>query len=144
LKTRNPVVLIHQPGHGLGICSEIGRWNITLGAEHVGKFPRPSANELLFLERRELRSINRDAAFGTAEGNIEERRLPCHQTRKCADVVEVDVLVEPNPTLPWAARTRVLDSVSGQDVHVVVKTAHRDRYYDLALALTELRDHAGF
>jgi hypothetical protein len=37
-----------------------------------------------------------------------------------------------------------LDSVSSKDIHVVLETAHRDRDYDLTLALTEFRDHAGF
>ena len=85
------------PRSGAGIS----RW----GSEHLRKAARPATNELLFLQRRKLRGIYRDTAFCAAEGNIEERRLLCHQTGECTDVVEVDVLMEPNPTLSRATST---------------------------------------
>ena len=126
-------VLVHHPGHHLGVRVDVGRHDVALRAEHLLDLVHERARDRLELVRRELVGRAVDPALRAAERNADDRGLPRHQRRERAGLVEVDLGVVADAALVRPARAVVLDAEAREDVQAPVGEPDRDLDLDLAV-----------
>jgi len=126
-------VLVHHPGHHLGVGVDVGRRDVTRRPEDLLDLVDERPRDLLDLVALELRRVAVDAALRATERDADDRGLPRHELRERADLVEVDVRVVAHAALVRAARPVVLDAVPGVDVDLPVGLAHGHLHLHLAV-----------
>ena len=126
-------VLVHHPGHHLGVGVDVRRRDVAGRAEDLLDLVHERARDLLELGALELVGRAVDAALGAAEGDAGDRGLPGHQRGERADLVDVDLGVEADAALVGPAGAVVLDPVAGEDVDLAVGELDRDLDGDLAV-----------
>ncbi len=126
-------VLVHHPGHHLGVGVDVRRRDVARRAEDLLDLGHERAGDLLELGLRELRGVAVDAALGAAEGDVRDGGLPGHERGEGADLVDVDFGVVADAALVWAAGAVVLDAVAGEDVDLAVGALDGDLDGDLAV-----------
>src|SRR5215204_5945968 len=126
-------VLVHEPGHCLGVGPDVGSGDVALGSQHLLDLVHERAGDLLDLGGFELTRVDVHAALGAAEGDFGDRGLPRHQLRKGTHFVEVHVGVETDAALVGPAGAVVLHAVAVVDVHAPVRLLDRDLHLDLAV-----------
>ena len=124
-------VLVHHPGHHLGVGVHVRGGDVPRGAEDLLDLVHERARDLLHVGGVELVGGAVDAALGAAEGDAGDRGLPGHQRGERADLVDVHLRVEADAALVGAARAVVLDAVAGVDVDLAVGETDRDLDRDL-------------
>ena len=72
-------VLVDDPRHGLRIRVDIGRGNVLVVADQQVDSPYELPRQALEILYLEVGRIAVDAPLGTAERQIDHRRLPRHQ-----------------------------------------------------------------
>jgi len=130
-------VLVHHPGHHLGVGVDIGSQDVPGRPDHVGDLVDERPGDPLEFDLAEPASRAVDAPLGSSERDPDDRRLPAHQGGQGADLVEVDVLVVAHPPLVGAAGPVVLDPVAREDVELAARQADRDLDLDLATGRAE-------
>ena len=126
-------VLVHHPGHHLGVGVDVRGRDVAGWPEHLLDLVHERAGDLLELRALELIRGAVDAALGAAEGNAGDRGLPGHQRGQRAHLVDVDLGVEADAALVGAPGAVVLDPIPGEDVDLAVGELHRDLHGDLAV-----------
>ena len=126
-------VLVHEPGHHLGVGAHVGSRDVPRRSEHLLDLVHERARDRLELALLELVRIHVDPALGAPVGDAGDRGLPGHQGGERAHLVEVDLGVEADASLVGAARAVVLDAVAGEDVDLPV--AELDGHLNLHLAV---------
>jgi hypothetical protein len=126
-------VLVHEPGHRLGVGVDVGRGDVAGGAEHLLDLVHERAGDLLKLGWLELAGGAVDAALSAPERDAGDGGLPGHQRGERANLVDVDLGVEADAALIGAAGAVVLDPVAGVDMDLAVGQLHRDLDGDLAV-----------
>src|SRR5438270_1649223 len=102
-------VLVHEPGHGLGVGADVRCRHVARRPEHLFDLVHERARDALKLSRLELARVAVDAAFGAAEWNADYGGLPGHQHRQRTYLVEVDLRVVANASLVGTTRAVVLN-----------------------------------
>jgi len=105
---------------------------LTSGAEDDGDPLGKAASQALELELGQLFRVHGDPAFGTAEGDVHERRFPCHDGREAQHLIVVGVRVVPDAAFAGTARPVVLDAVPGEHLDPAVVHANGHFHLDLA------------
>ena len=126
-------VLVHHPGHHLGVGVDVRGRDVAGRPEHLLHLVHERAGDLLELRPLELIRGAVDAALGAPEGDAGHGGLPGHQRGQRAHLVDVDLGVEADAALVGAPGAVVLDPIPGEDVHLAVGELHRDLHGDLAV-----------
>ena len=106
--------------------------------DHAGDLGGVAAGEILELVLGEQLRVDRDAAFGAAERQPDDRALPGHPHRQGLDLGDRDSLVVADAALGRAGTAVVLDAVTGEDLDRAV--VHLDREIDRQFALAVAQD----
>ena len=122
---------VHHPRHGLRIRVHVGSRDVAVHAEDVADHLRVAAGQLLQLGLAHHVRLALDPALRAAEREVGDRRLPRHQRRKSAHLVDVGRGVVADAALVRTASTVVLDAVAVEDHEVAV--VHADGDLDLHL-----------
>ena len=130
-------VLVHHPGHHLGVGVDVRRRDVAGWAEDLLDLVHERAGDLLELGALELVGGAVDAALGAAERDAGDGGLPGHQRGEGADLVDVDLGMEADAALVGAAGAVVLDPVARVDVDLAVGELDRDLHGDLAVGRPE-------
>ena len=104
-------VLIHHPGHGLGIGVHVRLRDIAGGAQHHGDLGNVTAGEHLQLVLGHLRGITLDAPHGAAEGDVHHGGLPGHEAGQGPHFVQIQVRMKADAALLGAAHAVVLHAI---------------------------------
>jgi len=134
-------VFVEQPSHHLGVGVHVGCGDVTVGTEHDGDPLGETSREPLQLEPAQLPGVDRHAAFGAAEGNVEQGRLPRHDRGETQDLVLVGVRVVADAAFARPARSVVLNAVSGEHLDAPVVHPHGDLDRHLAERLQQDAAH---
>ena len=134
---------VHDPGHVLGRRVDVGRRDVAVVAEDDGDLGRVAPGQPLVLVHRERLRVDRDAALGAAEGDVDDGALPGHPHRQRLDLVERHARVEPDAALGGPARDRVLHAVAREDLDLLVVQLDRDRDDQLPLRRAQQLARAG-
>ena len=126
-------VLVHHPGHRLRVGADVRRRDVARRAEHLLDLVDERARDLLQLVLVAARRVDVDAALRAAERDPRHGRLPGHQRRQRAHLVEVDLGVVADAALVRPARAVVLDAEAGEDVDLPVGQRDRDLHLHLAV-----------
>ena len=124
-------VLVHHPGHRLGVGAHVGRRDVAVRPEQLLDLVDERAGDPLQFVRVADVGGAVHATLRAAEGDPGDGGLPGHQRGQRADLVEVDLRVEPDSALVGASRPVVLDPVAGEDVDLPVAEPDRDLDLDL-------------
>ena len=126
-------VLVHDPSHHLRIRARVWRRDVPRRSQDACDLvhERPCDQLQLVLVQIPRRAV--DSALGAAERDVCDRRLPRHQRRQRANLVEVHSLVIPDAAFERAARAVVLHPVSGEHVKPFVAEPHRNLHLNLAV-----------
>ena len=130
-------VLVHHPGHHLGVGVDVRRRDVPGWPEHLLHLVHERASDLLELRALELIGGAVDTTLGAPEGNPGHRGLPGHQRSQRADLVDIDLGVEADAALVGAPGAVVLDAIARVDVDLAVGELHRDLHGDLAVRRPE-------
>ena len=130
-------VLIHDPRHYLCIRAGVGSWHVAGGTKNSGDLVDERSRDQLQLVLIEIPGRTVDAALGAAERDVEECRLPCHQRRQRANLVEVDTLVVTDAALERPACPVVLDPITREHVDPGVVQPYRNLHLDLAIGRSD-------
>ena len=106
---------VHHPGHRLAVgvhvwCRDVGLW-----PDDHGDLRRESSCQALKLALRQLLRINGHAALTAAIREIHYGALPRHPHREGLHLIDVHILVEPNPALGWSSTKVVLNAMPFED-----------------------------
>ena len=127
-------VLVHHPGHHLGVGVDVGGRDVARRAEDLLDLVHEGAGDRSAARSDSSRSAGTvDPALGAAEGDVRDGRLPGHQRGEGADLIDVDLGVVADAALVGAACTVVLDPVAREGVDLAVGELHRDLDGDLAV-----------
>jgi hypothetical protein len=113
---REPVVarvLVHDPGHYVGIRVDVGRWNVDGGPDHFFALLDESSGYPLDLESAHLTRVAVDASLGAAEGYVDDGGLPGHQVRQGRGVIFVHRGVVTQTSFTGSTCVAVLDPEAG-------------------------------
>ena len=113
-------ISIHDPRHDFVIGVDVRRGNVALGAEEFHDLGSVAAREPFQFAEGEQIGIADDAAFGAAEGNVDDGALPRHPGGQGAHLVQRDIGGEADAAFAWAARDGMLDAVSGEDFQAAI------------------------
>ena len=105
---RSRVLVVH-PRHLARTGVHVGGGDVAVRADHHLNRREVGTTQPLELAHREGLRVDLHAAFGAAERDVEERRLPRHQCREAPELVARRVLVEAEATLEGTPRAVVLD-----------------------------------
>ena len=103
---------VHHPRHHLGVGVDVGRGDVAVHAEHVADGVGEPPRHRLELAVAHAGRVDGDAALGATERQVEQRRLPRHQRRQGAHLVEVGGRVVADAALVRAAGAVVLHAVA--------------------------------
>ncbi len=134
---------VHDPSHGLLVGAHIGRGNILFRADELDEFGGVAASHALELALGHFFGVADDAAFGAAEGDVNDSTLPGHPGSECADFVEGDVRGIADAAFGRAAGDGVLDAVAGKDLDGAVVHADGDVDNEFAGGVAENLPNAG-
>ena len=107
-------VLVHDPGHHLGVGADVGGGDVLVGADEVVDLLDELAGQPLELAPRELARVAVDPPLAAAEGEVDDGRLPGHQAGQRPGLVLVDVRVVAQAPLERAPGVVVLDPVADE------------------------------
>ncbi len=124
-------VLVHHPGHDLGVRVDVRGRDVAGGAEDLLDLVHEGAGDLLELCLGELGRVAIDAALGAAERDVRDGGLPGHERGEGADLVDVYLGVVADAALVGPASAVVLDAVAGEDVDLSVLALDGDLDGDL-------------
>ena len=111
---------VEHPGHDLCIGAGIGRGDVVDGADDGQDFGGISAGEAFFFAEREFFGVADDAAFGAAEGEIDQGIFPGLEHGQRHDFIAVDGGVEADAAFEGAACVVVLGAIAGEDLDVAI------------------------
>ena len=134
---------VHDPGHGLLVGAHVGGRNIFFGADEFDELGGVAASHSLELSLRHFLWVADDAAFGSAEGDVDDGALPGHPGSEGADFVESHVRRVTDAALGGASGDGVLNAVAGEDFDGAVVHADGDVNDDFAGGITENFPDAG-
>ena len=127
-------VLVHDPRHHLRIGARVGSGDVASGPENAGDLVDERPGDQLQLILVEIPGRTVDSSLGAAERDVEERRLPRHQCRQRANLVEVHPLVVADAALERPARPVVLHPITREHVDPGVAEPDRDLHLDLPVS----------
>ena len=130
-------VRVHDPGHRLRIGAHVRRLNVLLGPELVHQLGGVAARDPFQLSTGKHGRVADDAPLGAAEGDVDDRALPCHPRREGPNLVERHVLVEADAPFAGPACDVVEDTVADEDLDPAVVHGDRDRNLGLAHGLAQ-------
>ena len=100
-------VLVHHPGHHLGVRVDVGRGDVARRPEHLLDLVDERPRDALRARRRlSCVRVAVDAALRAAERDADDRGLPRHERGERAHLVEVDLRVVADAALVRPARAR--------------------------------------
>ena len=105
---------------------DVRRGDVERGADHLLDPRHEGAGDALELEPAHRRGVAVDAALRSAEGHVDDRRLPGHQVREGGRVVLVHGRVVPEPALARSAHGAVLHAVAREVQQVTVVVLRHD------------------
>src|SRR4051812_25519892 len=107
---------IHDPGHGLFVCINVRRGNVSIRTDDRSYLKCVTPREPFQLVARQTLGIANDAAFATPVRNANRGTLPGHPRSKRLNLIQSDIWVIANAALAWAARDVVLHAVALEDL----------------------------
>ena len=128
---------VHHPGHRLRIRIHVGRGDVAVRPEDVADLLREAPGQALLLADAHRSRVALDAALRASERDVHEGRLPRHERRKRADLVDIGIGVVADAALVRTARGVVLDAIAGEDVEPAVVHSNGDLNSDLAVCRAE-------
>src|SRR5208283_5631774 len=82
---------VHHPGHDLFVGVDVGGGDIFFGADEFDQLGGVAAGHALQFAHRHFVRIADDAAFGTAERNVDHGALPGHPAGEGANFIQSDI-----------------------------------------------------
>ena len=130
---------VEDPGHHALVRVDVRGEDVALGADVADQVGRVATHRALELAHAEVARVGADPAAGAAEGHAEQRALPGHPAGEGAQLVELEVGLDPGGADEGAQPGVVLDPEAVEHLHVPV--VHPDGDGDLHLAV-RLAQHA--
>ena len=127
------LILVHDPGHHLGVGPHVGRRNIDVRPDHVVQAVDEPPGDAFDLARTECGRIDGDPPLGAAVGQVDHGGLPGHQGGQGADFVQVDFGVIAQPPFHRPPGVVVLHPIADEGADFAVVHFHDDLDRDLAL-----------
>ena len=132
---------VHHPDHVPRRRADVGGGDVVFGADVGAQRMGEPANDSFDLANAMFTWVEGDAAFGTTEGHVGERRLPRHPHRKCLDLTEFYIGGKAQAALVRAEGIVVLNSVAAKHSLLAVIHFHREADDDLVLWTTQQLTH---
>ena len=126
-------VLVHDPGHDLGVGIHIRRGDVAIGPEGHVDFLGEATRQGLKFRAGHFGRVAGDASLGAAKGYSDEGGLPGHQGRQRADFVQVDLVMKSEAALVGPAYRVVLYTIAVEEFEMPVVHADRDLHDQLAI-----------
>ena len=123
-------ILVHDPGHHVGIGVHIGRWNVESRSDDFFDLFDKAARDGMQLAFAEIRGIAVDTPFGAAERDVDDRRLPGHQIRQGGGMLFVNRGMIAETALHRSAGPIVLNSVTEVMVQQTIVGFGDDLHFD--------------
>src|SRR2546421_2556574 len=131
---------VHDPGHRLLVCVNVGRGDVAVGADDGRDLEGVAPRETFEFTLRHRLRVAHHAALAAAVRYADRRALPGHPRGERLHLVERDVGVEAYAALRGAARDVVLHAVALEDSNLAA--VHPDGDGDDELPLGVLQDLA--
>ena len=128
---------VHDPGHGLLVGVDVGSGDVFFGADELDESCGVATGHAFEFTLGHGLGVTDDAAFGSAEGDIDDGAFPGHPGCEGADFVERDVGAVADAALAGAAGDGVLDAVAGEDFDAAVIHGDGDVDDDFAGGVAE-------
>ena len=125
-------VLIHNPGHDLGVGAHIRCRHVFVGAEKREDLRHVSTGHPFEFAHTEQFWIQCNTAFGAAKGQIHKRGLERHGCSKRNSFIATYRRMVTNPTLAWPTSDVVLHPPASESHARAVVEANRNGNFKYA------------
>jgi len=130
-------VLIHHPGHDLGVRVDVGRGHVDVRADELGVRTRIGAAQALQFAAGQFLRVAHHAALPAAKRQVQQGALPGHPGCQGTHGVDSLIGVETDAALGGAFRVVVLDAEGLEDPDGAVIHAYGDMDVHFAHRLPE-------
>ncbi len=128
---------VHDPTHGFGVGVHVRRRNVGVRTDDRHNVHRVSTSEAADLFLFQLRDVDLNASFCSAERDVDHGAFPRHPHGKCLDLIQGYVLVIADAAFARTAGTAVLNTIAGKHLDTAVVHNHRNGDDELALAMAQ-------
>src|SRR5919206_273081 len=134
---------VHYPRHRLLVGVNVGRGDVSVGADDGRYLDGVAARQTFELAHRHGLRVADDSALAAAVRDVDGRALPSHPRRESFNLVERDVRVEAYAALRGAARDVVLPAVALEDADLAAVHLDGHRNDELPLRVPQDLPHRG-
>ena len=133
-------VLVHHPGHHLGIGADVGSRHVLVGADQREDLGRVTTGDPLELLRCVGAWVDRHPTLGSAEREVHECALERHAGGQRDDLITAHLGVIADATLCWASGRVVVHPPAGRVTSGAVGPGERHRNLEHASGRDDVLD----